>query len=309
MKDIISLRDIKKSYRDKKSGRFEALSGITLNVQAGEAFGFVGPNGAGKSTTMKILTNIIEADSGEARIFGISVSNASARKGMSYVPENPYLYDYLTPIEMMLMGARMHDLPEQGLHTHCMTTLERFGIAHVAKKTIRQFSKGMTQRTALAHALVCKPQLLILDEPLSGLDPIGRKDVVDILTEYRDQGGTIFFASHVLNDVERLGDRFGIIHKGLLRAVDTPAELEGKSDDLRVISSKGDSQIDGMERDGFNQWRVQVNQAELLTWLQRIQSAGHQVMEVRSGGPTLEQAFLGYIAAADQADATGSPVK
>ncbi len=301
MSDIITLQNIRKSYKDKKTGRFDALSDVTLSVHAGEAFGFIGPNGAGKSTTMKILTNIVEPDGGEARISGIPVNDFHARKGMSYVPENPYLYDYLTPMEILLMGARMHGLQEPNLESHCMKTLECFGIAHVAKKTIRQFSKGMTQRTALAHALVCRPKLLILDEPLSGLDPIGRKEVVDILTEYRDQGGTIFFASHVLNDVERLGDRFGIIHKGLLRAVNTAAELEGKSsEDLRAVISRGEKALDGMVREGSNLWRSQVKESELADWIKQLNNIQHQIVEVKSGGPTLEQAFLAFIAAAEK---------
>ena len=301
MSDIITLQNISKSYRDKRFRRFQALQDVSLTVHPGEAFGFVGPNGAGKSTTMKILTGIIEADSGEARMFDIPVSDHRARKGMSYVPENPYLYDYLTPLEMLLMGARMHQLPEAGLREHCMAVLERFGIAHVADKRIRTFSKGMTQRTALAHALACKPKLIILDEPLSGLDPLGRKDVVDILLDYRAQGGTIFFSSHVLNDVQRLGDRFGIIHKGVLRSVNTPAELAGGSESSLVIRTQGTVEVPGLASDGPGKWHVSIEEPDLLDWLQKLKTAGHQILEVRHG-PTLEQAFLRFIREAEGGD-------
>ena len=294
MTKIIDLQGISKTYRDKRFRRFHALRDVTLSVQPGEAFGFIGPNGAGKSTTMKILTNIIKPDSGEASISGVPVSNHRSRIGMSYVPENPYLYDYLTPIEMLVMGARMHGLPETGLKQHCMRILDRFGIAHVGKKRIRNFSKGMTQRTALAHALACKPKLLILDEPLSGLDPLGRKEVVDILLEYRDQGGTIFFSSHVLNDVQRLGDRFGIIHKGVLHSVNTPAELSGATENSLVVRTQGGLELPGLSRDGPGKWHIELDESALLDWLQRLKTAGHQITEVRRG-PSLEQAFLRFI--------------
>jgi ABC-2 type transport system ATP-binding protein len=301
MPEIITLRGVNKTYREKRFRRFKALDDVSLTVNSGEAFGFVGPNGAGKSTTMKILTGIITADSGEARVFGIPVSEHLARKGMSYVPENPYLYDYLTPMEILMMGARMHQLPEGGLKHHCTNVLERFGIAHVADKRIRAFSKGMTQRTALAHALACKPRLLILDEPLSGLDPLGRKEVVDILLDYRDQGGTIFFSSHVLNDVQRLGDRYGIIHKGVLRSINTPAELAGGSENALVIRSRGNVEIPGLTRDGPDKWNIEVEESQLLEHLQRLREAGHQILEVRRG-PSLEQAFLRFIREAEGGD-------
>jgi len=298
--DIIALEVISKSYRDKRFRRFQALRDVSLSVQPGEAFGFVGPNGAGKSTTMKILTGIIDADAGNARVFGLPVHDHHARLNMSYVPENPYLYDYLTPLEILTMGARMHGLPANGLRQHCMSVLERFGIAQVAGKRIRNFSKGMTQRTALAHALACKPKLLILDEPLSGLDPIGRKDVVDILLEYRSQGGTIFFSSHVLNDVQRLGDRFGIIHKGVLRSVSTPAELIGRSESFFVIHTRGKEPLPDMTKDGTEKWQIEVSENVLVESLQRFKEAGHQIEDVRRG-PSLEQAFLRFIAEMESA--------
>lgn len=294
MSNIITLSELSKTYRDKRFRSFQALNKVTLDVHEGEAFGFIGPNGAGKSTTIKILTGIITADSGEAKMFGIPVSDHIARKGMSYVPESPYLYDYLTPLEMLLMGCRMHGLPESGLKEHCMKVLERFGIAHVAQKRIRAFSKGMTQRTALAHALACKPKLLILDEPMSGLDPIGRKDVVDILLEYRNDGGTVFFSSHVLSDVERLGDRYGIIHKGVLRAVNTPADLITGAENFFVISTLGSTEVEGLTRESTNKWRVQVNEQDLIEWMQKLKNAGHQIVDMRRG-PSLEQAFLRFV--------------
>lgn len=292
--NIISLEKIQKSYSDNRFRKFIALEDVTLDVTQGEAFGFIGPNGAGKSTTIKILTGIITADSGKATMFDIPVTDHHSRRGMSYVPENPYLYDYLTPFEMLIMGCHMHGIKEDNLKSHCMKLLESFSIAHVANKKIRNFSKGMTQRTALAHALACKPRLLILDEPLSGLDPIGRKDVVDILLKYRNDGGTIFFSSHVLNDVQRLGDRFGIIHKGKLRAVNTPTEIFGEKESYFVIRTSGSSQLTGLEKENGNKWHVKVKEHELVEWLERLKSAQHTILDVQRG-PTLEQVFLHFI--------------
>lgn len=306
MTSAISLHNLSKTYRDKKRQSFTALSDVTLDVQHGEAFGFVGPNGAGKSTTIKILMNIINADAGDARLFDVPVTEHAARKGVSYVPENLYLYDYLTPLEMLLMGARMHGLPEAGLKMHCMQVLEQFSIAHVANKRIRQFSKGMTQRTALAHALVCKPKLLILDEPLSGLDPIGRKQVVDILTEYRNLGGTIFFTSHVLNDVERLGDRFGIIYRGMLRTVSTPGELVHSEESLFKVRYAGDQAIAGAQQEKPGRWKLQVPQQDLWTALESLKHTGQEIIDVKRDEPTLEQAFMKFITDMDKQEGVDS---
>jgi ABC-2 type transport system ATP-binding protein len=298
----ITLVNIGKSYVGKKRQRYEALNNVSLKVNAGEAFGFVGPNGAGKSTTIKILMNIINADGGDARLFDVPVTEHIARKGVSYVPENLYLYDYLSPLEMLLMGARMHGLPEAGLKEHCMSVLDKFSISHVANKRIRQFSKGMTQRTALA----CKPKLLILDEPLSGLDPIGRKQVVDILTEYRDQGGTIFFSSHVLNDVERLGDRFGIIYRGKLRTVSTPRELVHHDEAPFNVRYEGNSSVGGAEQEKAGRWKLQTSAQNLWSVLDTLKNSGQQILDVKRDEPSLEQAFMKFITDMDKQEGVDS---
>lgn len=169
-----------------------------------------------------------------------------ARRGLGFVPENPSLQDFLTPYEILLMGLRLHGLRLGDERKHCMHWLERLDLAAVADSRLRGFSKGMLQRTALAHALAIKPRLLILDEPLSGLDPVGRKDVVDILDEYRRQGGTLFFSSHVLHDVERIADRFGLIHQGQLLTIRSPQELAADQAGTYVLSYRG----------GARRWQV-----------------------------------------------------
>lgn len=293
----IEFKAISKCFRQGLNASYRALNEVSFGVKEGEAFGFIGQNGAGKSTSIKILTGALRADSGTASLFGIDVADHRSRKGMGYVPESPWLYDYLTPIEILKMGVHAHGLkPASGIKAHCMYWLERFDIAHVANKRIRDFSKGMVQRTALAHALACQPRLLILDEPLSGLDPVGRKDVVDVLLEYRKRGGTIFFSSHVLHDVERLADRFGLIHKGELRTVQAPHELLGSEQKFSVRTT-GSTAVDGLIADVGNRWFAEVTQSQLWDLLHRIERAEHQILEVKPS-LSLETAFLQFVNAA-----------
>lgn len=289
----IEIQGLFKNYRSGlRKQPVAAVSDVSLTVAAGEAFGFVGPNGAGKSTTIKILTGSIFADSGFVALNGFLVSDAESRRGLGYVPENPYLYDYLTPLETLRMGCSLYGVKADNISKHCIYWLDRFDVARVKDKRIRSFSKGMTQRTALAYALAMQPKVLILDEPLSGLDPIGRKDVVDILMDYRKQGGTIFFSSHVLHDVERLADRFGLIHKGKLRTVQSPNELLGENSTL-VIRSVGAVPVAGMTLDVGNRWFAEVAADKVWPTLNLLEQAGHRVLEVKPS-LTLEQAFLKY---------------
>ena len=298
--NAIEITELRKTYpRSLKSAPFEALKGVSLAVSEGEAFGFIGPNGAGKSTAIKILTGVISPSAGSATLFGRPVTEAAARQGLGYVPENPSLPDYLSPMEILLMGLALHRLKLPNAKAHCMEWLARFGLDQVAYKTVRGFSKGMAQRTVLAHAMAVKPRLLILDEPLSGLDPLGRRDVVDILSEYKRNGGTIFFTSHVLHDVERLADRFGLIHLGTLRSVQSPAELSGGEETVEV-RSLGVAPVANMREEFSGRWFGAVPRSALWPQLDALEQAGHVLVEVK---PTLslERAFLSIV------DHAGSP--
>lgn len=294
MTAAISISGLCKVYpRSWSAPPFEAVRDLTLSIPQGEVFGFIGPNGAGKSTTIKILTGVLRPTSGKAELFGRDVSEEDARRGLGYVPENPSLYDYLTPLEVLGMGLAIHRLKLANPRAHCMAWLERFGLADVANKHIRSFSKGMTQRVALAHAMVVKPRLLILDEPLSGLDPVGRRDVVDILGEYRASGGTIFLTSHVLHDVERLADRFGLIYRGQLVTVEEPGKLVSDEETV-TIRSVGNVEIAGFSRESKDVWQASVRRDEIWKTLDMLRQAGHTVMEIR---PTLslEDIFFRYL--------------
>jgi len=293
MNIAIALENISKTYaRGWRRQSVEALSDISLSIPKGETFGFVGPNGAGKSTTIKILVGGLLEFSGSASLFGADVHDPKARTGLGYVPENPSLSDYLTPLELLEMGRRMHRCPdvENSSRKECMLWLERFGIADVAHRQIRSFSKGMAQRTALAHALVINPRLLILDEPLSGLDPIGRREVVDILAEYKKNGGTLFFTSHVLHDVERLADRFGLIHKGRMIAVQSPSDLLNQ-EQVVTVRSAGVNAMPGFVAENAERWVAEVPREQLWKVLKDIELAGHQIVEIKPS-LSLESAFF-----------------
>jgi len=295
MNAAISVSNLRKTYpRSWASPPFEALKGISLSIDAGETFGFVGPNGAGKSTAIKILTGVMSPSEGTASLFGVDVSDPESRRGLGYVPENPSLPDYLTPLEILSMGLELHRRRPANARAHCMKWLARFSLAEVANKVVRGFSKGMAQRTALAHAMAVEPRLLILDEPLSGLDPIGRREVVDILSEYRQQGGTIFLTSHVLHDVERLADRFGLIHKGELRAVRTPGELVGEDERVLVRTAGAGAVLAGMQAEPGGRWVIEVPRPRLWDTLHALEAAGHLLIEIK---PTLslETAFLNLV--------------
>ncbi|MEF8734873.1 MAG: ABC transporter ATP-binding protein [Candidatus Accumulibacter meliphilus] len=294
MSQGISVQAIRKAYAQGWRKPFrEALKGISLSIASGETFGFIGPNGAGKSTLIKILVGALRPTAGSASLFGRDVREPEARRGLGFVPENPSLQDFLSPYEVLLMGLRLHGLHLANERKHCMQWLERFDLEAVADNRLRGFSKGMLQRTALAHALVIQPRLLILDEPLSGLDPAGRKDVVDILDEYSRQGGTLFFSSHVLHDVERIADRFGVIRQGEVVTVQTPGELL-HGEQRVTVRSAGSVPVLGFVPETNGRWRAEVRRDQLWQALDALRVAQHTVLEIRAG-LTLEEAFFRYL--------------
>lgn len=203
----------------------EAVRGISFEVREGEIFGFLGPNGAGKTTTIKMVLGLIFPTRGAAKIYGLPVSDPRARRRVGFLPENPYLYQYLTAIELLDLCGRLVGLGASERRARAKELIERVGLGHAADRPVRKYSKGMMQRLGLAQALIGNPDLLILDEPMTGLDPIGRKEVRDLLLEERRRGKTLFFSSHILSDVEMLCDRVAIVHRGELAAYGRLDEL------------------------------------------------------------------------------------
>lgn len=290
----VELNAVSKAYSQAwRRERVLAVDQLSLTVEEGEAFGFIGANGAGKSTTIKMITGALKPSGGSGRVFGRALGDPEARKGVSYVPENPSLPELLTPVEVLGMALRLHGVKVPCARTLCLKWLERFALDHVADKLIRGFSKGMVQRTALAHAMVISPRMLVLDEPLSGLDPIGRKDVVDILEEYRRAGGTIFFSSHVLHDVERIADRFGLIHRGQLKTIAAPGDLLA-AEEMLTVRSMGLEAVGNMHEETSGRWSCDVTRGDLWRRLRELEEGRHQLIEIKPR-LSLEAAFLHYV--------------
>src|SRR5499426_3601023 len=205
--------------------RKTSLEGLTIQVEGGEVFGLLGPNGAGKSTTIKLLMGIIFPTAGSARILGKPVSDVSMHSDIGYLPEQPYFYDYLTATELLDYFARFHGYSATERGERVEKVLKKVGLETAGKIQLRKYSKGMLQRVGMAQAILHDPQLVILDEPMSGLDPLGRREVRDIILELKREGRTVLFSTHVLSDAEMMCDRVGVIVGGKLRGTGAPAEL------------------------------------------------------------------------------------
>ena len=193
-----------------------ALDGLTLSIEPGEIFGFLGPNGAGKTTTLKLLMQLIYPTSGRAEILGRPLGDVAARQRLGYLAENPSFYDYLTGEELLTYFAGLLGYSSSERRARVDRLLDEVGIGAERKLQLRKFSKGMVQRVGIAQALINEPELVILDEPMSGLDPLGRRDVRSLILRLRDRGCTVFFSSHVLSDAEALCNRVAILAKGKL---------------------------------------------------------------------------------------------
>ena len=194
-----------------------AVQDLDLCVEAGEIFGFLGPNGAGKSTTIKMLMGLIFPTAGEARIFGEPIPTRAAKARIGFLPENPYFHDFLSPVELLRLAGRLCGLPPAELEVRIPRLLDLVGLSRFSTLPLRRFSKGMVQRAGIAQALVNDPVLVVLDEPMSGLDPIGRKDVREVIFRLKEEGKTVFFSTHILPDVEVICDRVGLMLAGRLR--------------------------------------------------------------------------------------------
>jgi ABC-2 type transport system ATP-binding protein len=225
---------------------YRALDALTLSVEPGEVFGFLGPNGAGKSTTLKLLMQLIYPTTGEARILGRPAGDVAVRQRIGFLAENPYFYDYLTAEEVLKYFARLFGLHGQAATDRVALVLDEVGLGAERRMRLRQFSKGMLQRVGLAQALVNDPEVVFLDEPMSGLDPLGRRQVRDLILQLRSKGTTVFFSSHILSDAETLCSRVAILAQGRLAASGRISEMvafqlkgwelvaSGVSDELRA---------------------------------------------------------------------------
>jgi ABC-2 type transport system ATP-binding protein len=202
-----------------------ALKPLHLQVQEGEIFGFLGPNGAGKTTTLKLLMGLVFPTAGSARILGVDFRDPGIKAQIGFLPEQPYFYDYLTARELLEYYARLSGVEAKGLSRKVNEMLDRVGLRDAGGTQLRKFSKGMLQRAGIAQAILHDPRVVFLDEPMSGLDPMGRRDVRDLMEELKHEGKTVFFSTHILSDAEALCDRVAIIHLGEVRGVGAVADL------------------------------------------------------------------------------------
>ncbi len=242
---VIQLENVWKEYRSDFLRRPKpALSGVSLEVRRGEVFGYLGPNGAGKTTTMKLLIGLTEPTRGRVLIRGRSARDHRAREGVGFLPENPYFFGHLTAREMLTFFGGMAGLSGKKLSIEVEQTLDLVGLREAAGGLLRKFSKGMVQRAGIAQAIIGDPSLLILDEPMSGLDPVGRREVRDLILGLRAAGKTIFLSSHILQDVEAMCDRVAIIVDGKLRRVGPLDEiLEYRGEELELEVSGVDTDV------------------------------------------------------------------
>jgi ABC-2 type transport system ATP-binding protein len=300
---LIDVRGLVKTFRIGflRNKLVEAVKGVTFEVRRGEIFGFLGPNGAGKTTTIKMLTGLIAPTGGEAFLFGERVPSPEARQRVGFLPENPYVYPYLTPREFVELCGQLSGMRGAALRARTMTVLTQVNIAYAADRQVRRLSKGMLQRTGLAAALVADPEMLILDEPMSGLDPVGRKEVRDLIFAEREQGRTIFFSTHILSDVEAMCDRVAILREGKVIVSGAIRQLL-RGEVLRtdvILAAAPDGLLSELSALGFSASRradvavVEVEgEARVRDVIERALAAGAQVVEVTPRRETLEDLFL-----------------
>lgn len=288
-----------------------SLEDLSMRVDTGEVFGFLGPNGAGKTTTIKLLVRLIFPDGGSARILGKSIDDVAMHQEIGYLPEQPYFYDYLTAAELLDYFARFHRLTPTDRKMRVENMLKKVGLETAKKIQLRKYSKGMLQRVGLAQAILHDPQVVILDEPMSGLDPLGRREVRDIILELKKEGRTVLFSTHILSDAEMLCDRVGVLVGGKLRGVGTPEEMVGiKTQGMEILfevaEGKNPPLLAKATRTG-ERYRVQMPEEELYGAIEQLRAAGARILSVAQIKPTLEDFFMNLVEA-DRAQANAVEV-
>ncbi|BDV43140.1 ABC transporter ATP-binding protein [Geotalea uraniireducens] len=286
-KSAIVIEHLTKTYIGKKRVRIEALKDISLSVTCGEVFGFLGPNGAGKSTTIKCLVGLLEPTKGHASIMGNIVPQIASRRNLGYLPENPAFYDYLSAEEYITFVGSSFNMTKEQLTPKCEEVLKLLGLWDARKRPMRSYSKGMVQRVGLAQVLVHDPEVYILDEPMSGLDPLGRSLVKDIICDLKRRGKTVFFSTHIIDDVEKICDRVGIILHGELQCVAKVEQIVNEGiTGYQVRSHRSET---GVFTDHI------VSKEELTDFLNRLKSSGEDVVLVEPCRQHLEDFFLALV--------------
>lgn len=277
-----------------------ALKPLQLTVNEGETFGFLGPNGAGKTTTLKLLMGIIFPTSGTAKVLGRDFRDPEVKREIGFLPEQPYFYDYLSAPELLDYYAQLSGVPEDERRKRIPALLERVGLEDAGNKQLRKFSKGMLQRVGIAQAIVHDPKLIFFDEPMSGLDPIGRREVRELLQSLKDEGKTIFLTTHILSDAESLCDRVAIIHKGELRGTGVVENLTSKTADKTEIVWQGAHAVESVST-----WleekhvtgdivRATVSGTNVDLLLEKLRQQHAHIISLNPLQGTLEEYFLAH---------------
>jgi ABC-2 type transport system ATP-binding protein len=308
MATVIEIENLTKDYEVGffRKRRVRALDELSVTVNQGEIFGFLGANGAGKTTTLKLLMRLIFPTSGTARILGHDITDVSMHQRIGYLPENPYFYDYLTALEFMNFCGQIFGLPGPARIKRAKELLARVQLDEGRWNTqLRKFSKGMLQRVGLAQALVNDPEVVFFDEPMSGLDPIGRRQVRDLIAALKQEGKTVFMSSHILSDIEILCDRIAILKRGRLSQVGYLNELQesaSQHNQLEIVAAGTDAatlknRLDGLKQCEVNGTaggvRIKVdNEQDVDLVLKSLREAGAKLVSVQPLKQSLEELFL-----------------
>lgn len=282
----LDLIGLSKVYRPKKGKTVYALTDLSLTISSGEIFGFLGPNGAGKSTTIKTIMGQIKASSGTVHVLGRPASDSRARQQVGYLPENPAFYDFMTAREYLRFVGRAFHMDEPAIEAESEKVLSLLELSDAAGRPMRGYSKGMVQRVGIAQALLHDPEIYILDEPMSGLDPLGRALVKKIIKDLKHRGKTVFFSTHITSDVEVVCDRVGVIVKGRLMAVDSVSRILDGGVEGYSIQVAQDGKID----------EIFVDKDQLKTYMSQLANSDATIMRIEPVRQNLEDFFLDIVA-------------
>ncbi|GAB1540170.1 ABC transporter ATP-binding protein [Scytonema sp. NUACC21] len=297
---VVLTSELRKVYRTGffLNQKVVSLKQCSLKVYKGETFGLLGPNGAGKTTLLKLLLGIVRPTSGRGLLLGKPLGDCSVKARIGYLPENPYLYDYLTGWEFLQLTAGLFQIPKKVQRQRIPQLLELVGLSQsdARKKLLRRYSKGMLQRVGMAQALINDPELVFLDEPMSGLDPVGRYQMREIILSLKAAGKTIFFNSHVLSEVEQICDRVAILAQGELVCTGSLNELLGTTDVYSVKGHGGDREVlnkwvDNLEYQADGSWQGTLN-GDYYDFLASLRLMGGQIIAMNLSRPSLEKFFV-----------------
>ena len=306
--NAIEISGLCKQFRGKRRTKVDALKNLDLQIEAGEVFGFLGPNGAGKSTTIKLVMGLLRPTSGTARIMGVDSALPDSRRKVGFLPENPAFYDYLSAEEYIVFVGSQFGMDSSLLKRRSEEVLKRLDLWDARKRPMRGYSKGMVQRVGLAQALVHDPDVYILDEPMSGLDPIGRALVKDIILDLKKRGKSVFFSTHITDDVEKICDRVGVIVKGSLVAIDRVENilrsgLEGYLVHLQLLEADSGSfaGLEAVRRTGtISEFYVPCK--AFNAFMGEVNRHGFEVVLVETRRRDLEDFFLSLVRTGRVAD-------